>query len=47
MLQIQFLVVIPKYEVIGVINAWNIYDIEAEYIFRDFVEVLKDGNKIG
>ena len=40
----QFLVVIPKYEVIGVINAWNIYDIEAEYIFRDFVDVLKTSN---
>lgn len=40
----QFLVVIPKYQVIGVINAWNIYDIEAEYIFRDFVDVLKTSN---
>lgn len=41
----QFLIVIPKYEVIGVINAWNIYDIEAEYIFRDFVNVLKTSNQ--
>lgn len=41
----QFLIVIPKYEVIGIINAWNIYDIEAEYIFRDFVNVLKTSNQ--
>ncbi|MBX2878018.1 MAG: beta-lactamase family protein [Saprospiraceae bacterium] len=38
----QFLIVIPEQEIIGVIHAWNIYDIEAEYIFRDFVDVLKD-----
>ena len=38
----QFLIVIPEQEVIGVIHAWNVFDIEAEYIFRDFVDVLKE-----
>lgn len=40
----QFLIVIPQYEVIGVIHAWNIFEIDAEYIFRDFVDVLKESN---
>lgn len=40
----QFLVVLPKYEVIGVLNGWNIFDIEGEYIFPDFLKVLKESN---
>ncbi len=40
----QFLVVLPQYEVIGVLNGWNIFDIEAEYIFPDLLDVLKESN---
>ncbi len=40
----QFLVVLPKYEVIGVLNGWNIFDIDGEYIFPDFLKVLTESN---
>lgn len=36
----QILVIIPEENIVGVVYAWNVFDNEAKYIFRDFVEVL-------
>ena len=37
----QILVIIPEKNIVGVIYAWNVFDNEAKYIFRDFVDILQ------
>ncbi|GAB5552540.1 MAG: hypothetical protein Sapg2KO_21310 [Saprospiraceae bacterium] len=36
----QILVIVPEENIVGVVYAWNVFDNEAKYIFRDFVDVL-------
>ena len=37
----QILILLPEKKVMGIIYAWNIFDNEANYIFGDFVNVLR------
>lgn len=36
----QILVIIPECNIVGVVYAWNVFEEEAKYIFRDFVDVI-------
>lgn len=36
----QILVILPDQKIVGVVYAWNVFDNEAKYIFRDFVDLL-------
>lgn len=36
----QMLIIMPEHGIIGVVYAWNIFDNEGRYIFRDLVQLL-------
>ena len=36
----QFLFIFPERNIIAIINSWNIFDVQREFIFRDFFKLL-------
>ncbi len=38
----QFLIILPKENIIGVVFAWNVFEEKSKYIYGDFMEVLEN-----